>query len=259
MRDRAYLRYQREKHILRKESILRAYQHDSRPGYIDAKVMSFRDVSPISEGSWQPYWYIKHRGMLGKGKIHCSCPICRAKTRNKGQRRKGAMVSSFNYTMADLRRKSAMDADLSEFDRALETKEREEEDTENMFALTKTAVVEAIRKNHFKDTTFTCPDGTKAIVAPCSYMANPTKIEDCDYFLVYWDMPWSGGDTIDKIVEVLNNHEELMEKLQDSRMEIAEYFDKHQRDGWDDDSWGFYSDWHKDLYGFRPHGMVCGV
>lgn len=25
------------------------------------------------------------------------------------------------------------------------------------------------------------------------------------------------------------------------------------------DKWGFYSDWHKDVYGYRPHGIVCGV
>lgn len=22
--------------------------------------------------------------------------------------------------------------------------------------------------------------------------------------------------------------------------------------------WGFYSDWHKDVFGYRPHGVVCG-
>lgn len=24
------------------------------------------------------------------------------------------------------------------------------------------------------------------------------------------------------------------------------------------DNWGFYSDWHKDVFGYRPHGVVCG-
>ena len=24
-------------------------------------------------------------------------------------------------------------------------------------------------------------------------------------------------------------------------------------------NWSFYSDWHKDVYGYRPHGIVCGV
>lgn len=25
------------------------------------------------------------------------------------------------------------------------------------------------------------------------------------------------------------------------------------------ENWGFYSDWHKDVYGYRPHAVVCGV
>lgn len=25
------------------------------------------------------------------------------------------------------------------------------------------------------------------------------------------------------------------------------------------DKWGFYSDYHKDCFGYRPHGVVCGV
>lgn len=25
------------------------------------------------------------------------------------------------------------------------------------------------------------------------------------------------------------------------------------------DAWGFYSDWHKDCFGYRPHDIVCGV
>ena len=30
------------------------------------------------------YWYYPHFGMYRKGKIHCSCPLCRAKTRYNG-------------------------------------------------------------------------------------------------------------------------------------------------------------------------------
>lgn len=25
------------------------------------------------------------------------------------------------------------------------------------------------------------------------------------------------------------------------------------------DNWGWYSDWHKDVFGYRPHDVVCGV
>lgn len=51
-KGRGYLRDVREQHIKRKERIVK------------------------ETGSW---WY-KHRGSLAKGKIHCSCPLCRRKS-----------------------------------------------------------------------------------------------------------------------------------------------------------------------------------
>lgn len=41
-----------------------------------------------------------------KNKIHCSCPMCSAKTRNKGKRKKGAAGYSraINYKPSDLRK-----------------------------------------------------------------------------------------------------------------------------------------------------------
>lgn len=51
MRSRAYRRYQRNKHILRKKRIIKnVYMGD---------------------------WGYKHDGMLSKGKVHCSCWMCR--------------------------------------------------------------------------------------------------------------------------------------------------------------------------------------
>ena len=46
-----------------------------------------------------------------KNKIHCSCSMCSAKTRNKGDRRKlsGNYSPSINYTIKDHRRKNEMD------------------------------------------------------------------------------------------------------------------------------------------------------
>lgn len=54
-RDRAYYRYQRRKHIERKKKIIKR-------------------VSGVGN---DPYWIYKHEGELSKGKIHCSCPLCR--------------------------------------------------------------------------------------------------------------------------------------------------------------------------------------
>jgi hypothetical protein len=35
------------------------------------------------------YWFYKHEGMLRKGKIHCSCPMCAAKTNAKYSKSRG--------------------------------------------------------------------------------------------------------------------------------------------------------------------------
>ena len=46
-----------------------------------------------------------------KNKIHCSCPMCSAKTRNKGKRREKAngYSPSINYKISDLRKVQAME------------------------------------------------------------------------------------------------------------------------------------------------------
>ncbi|MBR1385091.1 MAG: hypothetical protein IJ555_14985 [Ruminococcus sp.] len=68
-RSRAYTRHQRINHIGRKKRIIHN-QND--------------------------YRYYKHEGMLSKGKIHCSCWMCRTK--------------SYNYPkIQDVRRCMAMD------------------------------------------------------------------------------------------------------------------------------------------------------
>lgn len=51
-RGRAYTRYQRNRHINRKKRIIHAKEE---------------------------YWHYKYEGMLSKGKIHCSCWMCRLK------------------------------------------------------------------------------------------------------------------------------------------------------------------------------------
>ena len=54
-RSKAYRRYQRRTHINRKKHVIKS-QND--------------------------YWHYQHDGELDKGKIHCSCPMCRHKSRD---------------------------------------------------------------------------------------------------------------------------------------------------------------------------------
>ena len=57
-RSRAYNRKMRAKHIKRKKNIVSHYA-------------AFR----VLDG----YTYYKHDGMFSKGKVHCSCPLCKSK------------------------------------------------------------------------------------------------------------------------------------------------------------------------------------
>lgn len=67
------------------------------------------------EVSYWPMYNNLHQ--YSKNKIHCSCPDCSPKTRNKGHRRyrAGNYSRAINYRMADLRRQLMMDDQEKEF------------------------------------------------------------------------------------------------------------------------------------------------
>lgn len=50
-------------------------------------------------------WY-SNLHQYSKNKVHCSCPQCSAKTRNKGKRRQSAAgwTKSINYSISDLKK-----------------------------------------------------------------------------------------------------------------------------------------------------------
>lgn len=123
--------------------------------------------------------------------------------------------------------------------------------------LTNESVIKAFQANNFKDTVLTCPDGAEVVVSPCGY-GEITSVAQCEYFLVYGDLPWMGAETLEALVKQLNRHAQDVQEAQREKDKLARYFRNHEASGWDDDSWEWYSDWHKDLYGYRPHGRVCG-
>lgn len=127
MRGLAYKRFQREKHIKRKERIISNSRLDNPPHKYDTKDLF--DITPIktwTEGYWIPYWTVKARGELSKGKIHCSCSMCSSKTRNKGRRRQlyGNYAPAINYKHSDLQKINQMDWDEKNW-------EQEEEDIQS--------------------------------------------------------------------------------------------------------------------------------
>lgn len=120
----------------------------------------------------------------------------------------------------------------------------------------------AMADNNFDDTTFVLADGSTAVVTPCYYgEARPDfKLEDMDYFLVACEgLPWLSGDSLDKVAKNFNDILRLRNEADEEKIQLRKYFEEHEKTGWVDGDWGWYSDWHKDVYGYRPHGHVCGV
>ena len=60
--------------------------------------------------------YYDNLHQYSKNKVHCSCPTCQTKTRNKGHRRyrKGGYHRAINYKRQDLVRMIEMDQDIEE-------------------------------------------------------------------------------------------------------------------------------------------------
>ena len=70
-----------------------------------------REIYPYSETD-----YYDNLHQYSKNKIHCSCPICSAKTRNKGRRRKRDKNyhRGINYNKSDLLKQIEMDGQMEE-------------------------------------------------------------------------------------------------------------------------------------------------
>lgn len=67
--------------------------------------------------SYYDITYYEHLHQYSKNKVHCSCPMCSAKTRNKGSRRqlRGNYAPSINYSYHDLKQQARMDESEKEY------------------------------------------------------------------------------------------------------------------------------------------------
>lgn len=61
--------------------------------------------------------FYKNLHQYSKNKIHCSCPMCSAKTRNKGNRRTlhANYAPSINYSISDCRKVQSMNYNEVDF------------------------------------------------------------------------------------------------------------------------------------------------
>ena len=114
--------------------------------------------------------------------------------------------------------------------------------------------------NGFEDTEFVLADGSIAVVTACTYAEEIHEMKDVDYFLVECEgLPYISNEKLEKVAENFNNILALRNEADEERIALRKYFEEGEKNGWETSDWGYYSDWHKDVYGYRPHGHVCGV
>lgn len=111
-------------------------------------------------------------------------------------------------------------------------------------------------------------------------MKNGDKItiDDCCGYYVWFSAIGEGtrAKDLDDLVDIVMNHpakqnEVLAEEQKyfaENEPKVRAYFREHfEGKEWEEirqdeelyDCWGYYSDWHKDVFGFRPRAVVCGV
>lgn len=93
--------------------------------------------------------------------------------------------------------------------------------------------------------------GDPVTITFCSF-GNIKSIDDIEYYLVDCRFPWAGSSRIDDIANLLNNWTSKIEEENSEKKQIIDYYNKYYGTDKFDADW--FSDWHKDVFGFRPHG-----
>ena len=93
------------------KSMSRAYNRDVSKRKALRKKRIAEEV--YYDGKEYPYYNNLHQ--YSKNKIHCSCPMCSPKTRNKGHRNRKNYQRALNYKTSELRRQISMDDEELEY------------------------------------------------------------------------------------------------------------------------------------------------
>ena len=81
--------------------------------YTKAKRKQDIDAAIYAGHTWWHPWY-NNLHQYSKNKIHCSCPMCSIKTKNKGRHKK-RYAPVINYRRMDKSKQMAMDDDYGEY------------------------------------------------------------------------------------------------------------------------------------------------
>ena len=125
---------------------------------------------------------------------------------------------------------------------------------------TKEMIKNACEQHAYNEFNVTMSNGDVLTISPCTPWGVQPTIDNVEYWLVYGPLPWLGCDNIDQLLTQLNGYTALLAEADEDKKKLKDFFEKHiQNQRPDDDTLSFYSDWHKDVFGFRPAYGTFGV
>lgn len=93
-------------------------------------------------------------------------------------------------------------------------------------------------------------NGDQVVITPCFNGLTVSSFEDIEYYLI--DSPsvnFAGKDTLDGVAHVLLDYAKAVKETDDDIEHLKAYIRSHGHKS----DWDFVSDYHKDLFGHRPH------
>lgn len=106
------------------------------------------------------------------------------------------------------------------------------------------------KESNFNPITVTMKcNGDRVIITPCGYL-DIKSFDDIEWYLL--DSPslnLCGGETLEHIAKTLEKYAELLEEDAKALDSLKDHIRKY---GINSD-WDFVSDYHKDIFGHRPH------
>lgn len=123
-------------------------------------------------------------------------------------------------------------------------------------------IKEKLRENNFDEYTFSHKSGAHVSVCPCAY-GEIRKFEDVMFYTMRCDvLNLCGSEDLEYVARTLLTLEDLIEEDKKEKARFFKFWKENIRDGRGDrtekewmDLISLYSDWHKDLYGYRPKGL----
>ena len=118
-------------------------------------------------------------------------------------------------------------------------------------------MLKKLKVSHFQEISI-CIKNHQYYIQPCSYSKQP-NLSNIEFFIVTPDDIIHSSNSLIEIAENIVNFEDKTKEHDMNKIALEQYYTENIKgksiQEIDDDILTFYSDWHKDVYGYRPRNI----